>query len=48
LLGLAGVDIPDSWIDPWQGRVGLGLAGHSELQLDDVVNRTIAVARSLR
>ncbi len=48
LLGLAGVDIPDTWLAPWDGRVGVSLAGYSELRLDDVVDRTVAVARSLQ
>jgi ADP-ribosylglycohydrolase len=47
LFGLTGAPIPDAWIRPWAGRVGLGLAGHSELTLDELVDRTVAVARSL-
>jgi ADP-ribosylglycohydrolase len=48
LLGLTGVPIPESWTRPWQGRVGVSLAGYSELPLDDLVDRTIAVARTLQ
>lgn len=47
LVGLGGAEIPDSWTRPWQGRIGVGLAGVSELQLNDVVARTITVARHI-
>jgi ADP-ribosylglycohydrolase len=47
LFGLTGAPIPEAWTRPWAGRVGLGLAGHSELQLGELVDRTVAVARSL-
>jgi ADP-ribosylglycohydrolase len=47
LVGLSGVPIPETWTRPWAGRVGLGLAGHAELGLDELVDRTVAVARSL-
>jgi len=47
LFGLTGAPIPDAWTRPWAGRIGLGLAGYTELQLDKVVDRTLAVARSL-
>ena len=47
LLGLAGVEIPDDWTQPWQGRVGVTLAGHSEVSIDSLVARTTAVSRSL-
>jgi ADP-ribosylglycohydrolase len=46
LFGLAG-DIPEAWTRPWQGRVGVSLAGHGELGLDALVERTVAVARAL-
>ena len=48
LMGLAGVTIPGHWTAPWQGRIGLGIAGVGEASLDDVVARTLAVARSLQ
>ena len=48
LLGLTGVPIPESWTRPWQGRVGVSLAGYSELSLDDLVERTVTVARTLQ
>ena len=47
LWGLQGKAIPESWTMPWAGRVGVGLAGQSELRLDELVNRTVALARSL-
>jgi len=48
LLGLSGTPVPDAWTQPWQGRIGVSLAGHSELQLDNVVARTVAVAGKLQ
>jgi ADP-ribosylglycohydrolase len=48
LLGLSGVEIPESWMQPWQGRVGVSLAGFPELILDDLVTRTTSVARRLQ
>ena len=47
LWGLQSSDIPDHWIAPWQGRVGLSLAGYDELTLDELVGRTVALAKSL-
>lgn len=48
LFGLTGNPIPRSWTEPWQGRVGVTLAGYSELLLDDLVDRTVIVANSLQ
>lgn len=47
LFGLTGASIPDSWTRPWAGRIGLSLAGFNELAVDEVVERTVAVARSI-
>ena len=47
LMGIAGTPIPDHWTAPWAGRIGVSLAGLAELQLDDVVARTVAVANRL-
>ena len=47
LWGLQGGDIPDRWTSPWQGRVGLSLAGHDETSLESLVQRTVAVAQRL-
>jgi ADP-ribosylglycohydrolase len=47
LFGLTGLPIPESWTAPWRGRVAVSLAGYSELRLDDLVERTVAVERML-
>jgi ADP-ribosylglycohydrolase len=47
LWGLQGKPIPESWTAPWRGRVAVSLAGLSELRLDELVNRTKAVAERL-
>jgi hypothetical protein len=47
LSGLAGDPIPEKWTKPWAGRVGVSLAGYSELSLADLVERTVAVAQDL-
>lgn len=43
LWGLSGQPIPAHWTEPWNGRVGVSLAGMGELALDDLVDRTLAV-----
>ena len=48
LWGLQGKPIPDPWLAPWQGRVGVNLAGQSELSLDDLTTRTLSVMESLQ
>ena len=47
LFGLRAGEIPRPWTAPWNGRVGLSLAGHDELDLDALVARTLAVADAL-
>jgi ADP-ribosylglycohydrolase len=47
LCALAGTPIDDRWTTPWQGRIGTRLAGHSELQLDNIVRRTVEIARTI-
>lgn len=47
LWGITGAEIPAAWTDPWNGRVAVTLAGQSEVALDDLVDRTVAVAESL-
>lgn len=47
LCGLAGMKIADHWTRPWNGRIAVGLAGCSEFRLDDVVERTVSVARRI-
>jgi ADP-ribosylglycohydrolase len=47
LWGLSGRPIPGHWTAPWRGRVAVTLAGNDELALDDLVARTVSVARRL-
>ena len=47
LWGLQGKPVPEAWWAPWEGRVGLSLAGEREVSLDELVRRTCAVARSM-
>ncbi len=47
LFGLTGQLIPEHWTAPWNERVGVSLAGQSELPLGRLVTRTMAVAESL-
>lgn len=47
LWGITGRPIPSAWTDPWAPRVAVDLAGHAEFALDDLVDRTVAVAESL-
>lgn len=47
LFGLTGKAIPARWTKPWQGRVGVSLAGYSEFSIDELVGRTVAVAEAL-
>ena len=47
LCGMSGASIPARWTTPWRGRIGTRLAGQSELQLENVVQRTVEVARAI-
>jgi ADP-ribosylglycohydrolase len=47
LWALQGGSIPEHWVKPWRGRVGLGLAGYSEVSLDELVQRTVQVSLNL-
>ena len=47
LWGLRESQIPESWTAPWDGRVTVTLAGMGELQLDELVERTVAVAEPI-
>ena len=47
LWGLQGKPLPPHWSAPWQGRVGLSLAGQSELDLEELVQRTLNVASAI-
>ena len=44
LWGLQGKPIPEHWLSPWQGKVGLSLAGYESIELSELVDRTVAVA----
>ena len=48
LWALQGTDIPEHWTGPWNGRVGVSLAGIAELSLDDLVHRTVRVTEAMR
>lgn len=48
LCGLAGFDIPAHWSAPWNGRIAFTLAGVDEIDLDEIVSRTVKVARRIR
>jgi len=47
LWALQDKPVPEAWTAPWQGRVGVSLAGQHELALGELVQRTANVARSL-
>ena len=47
LAGLAGFPIDTRWTAPWAGRIGVDLAGEAELDLQQLVARTVAVARRI-
>ena len=47
LWGLARQPVPAAWTEPWNGRIGVSLAGVAELSLDDLVRRTVAVAAAI-
>jgi len=47
LWGMQGRPVPEAWTRPWQGRVAVSLAGLGELELDSLVDRTVAVAERL-
>jgi ADP-ribosylglycohydrolase len=44
ILGLAGKPIPEYWTKPWKNKVAVDLAGVGELDLNELVDRTVAVA----
>jgi ADP-ribosylglycohydrolase len=47
LWGLTGRPIPLHWVDPWYPRVGLHIAGHDEVSVDDLAERTVAVSERM-
>jgi ADP-ribosylglycohydrolase len=44
LWGIQGDAVPDSWTEPWNGRVAVLLAGYDEVTPEALVDRTVAVA----
>ncbi len=47
LWGLTGREIPRHWTAPWQGRVAVSLAGMGELSVENLIDRSVAVAERL-
>jgi len=47
LWALQGQPIPVHWTQPWQGQVGLSLAGHDRIEIDELVARTVQVADTM-
>lgn len=47
LWALQDKPLPDHWPKPWQDRVGVSLAGQAELSVENLVERTLAVAEQL-
>ncbi len=43
LWALQGKPVPSHWTEPWQGVVNVSLGGYSEIGLDELVARTVAV-----
>ena len=48
LWGLQGDEIPAIWLEPWQGRVGLSLAGYDEIDVEALIARTVSLAERLQ
>ena len=47
LWGLQGKPIPQEWTSPWQGRVAVTLGGVDEIGIDELAQRTAAVAERI-
>ena len=47
LWALQGKPIPSHWLTPWDGAIGVSLAGQAALNLENLVTRTLAVEASL-
>jgi ADP-ribosylglycohydrolase len=47
LWGLSGRPIPEYWTKPWNGKVVVDLAGVGELELMNLVDRTLSVAEKI-
>jgi ADP-ribosylglycohydrolase len=48
ILGLTGKPIHGHWTKPWNNRVAVDLAGIGELDLNELADRTVAVAEKIR
>jgi ADP-ribosylglycohydrolase len=48
LWALQGKPVPNHWVTPWQSGVGVSLAGMHQLDLDNLVERTVTVAQQLQ
>lgn len=48
MWGLTGRPIPASWTRPWQGRVVVRVSGFGENSLEDIIDRTVQVARAIQ
>ncbi|MCZ6852741.1 MAG: ADP-ribosylglycohydrolase family protein [Gammaproteobacteria bacterium] len=48
LWALQGKPIPSEWTKPWQETVRISLGGYSEIKLDELVTRSVAVTEVLR
>lgn len=47
LWGLRSGSIPEAWTQPWRGKVAVSLAGFGEMDLEDLVDRSVALAERL-
>ena len=47
LWGLQGKPIPSHWTAPWQERVAVTIVGTEELELEDLIDRTIKVGEKI-
>ena len=45
LMGLHLSEIPSKWVEPWHGRVCTSISGLGELDLKDLINRTLSLAK---
>jgi len=47
LWGITGRPIPEHWTRPWQGRVAVSLSGLAEMNIEDLVQRTVNISARL-
>ena len=48
MLGLAGVEIPEHWTQPWNGNLATGLVGGGTIHVDELSARTLLAAQKVR